>query len=316
MRRWFAHTCPVTGTIQQPKSSLPSPANRFDALRYIFNEKVGKDNVHNSLKRFCDPSLVGNFKAHNRVEEECIGERFFHPFSRHSGYPLAFLCNSSVLHCCCTDTAECTCSFLLCESLLMEVCSWSGECFLELVLTLDFSALCKNASFITKDAWKVATVTVTAAAVMLNPICLRDERKTDLKWLKCSPHTLPQTSIKQKPRPSRELENTHGSVCYSRQLTACDSIWLLWDAIFLHGLRRRDGLFYKTSADRFLPSLKQRGCCWRGCCFMSLMAEFRSFYGLRLNFLTSSGLLEFNIHPINCCCFIHRSLNTAWSYGP
>ena len=52
-RRKLAHVhSSLTGTAQQDKSSLPSPASHLVALHHISKERKGRDNVYNSLKRF------------------------------------------------------------------------------------------------------------------------------------------------------------------------------------------------------------------------------------------------------------------------
>lgn len=122
-----------------------------------------------------------------------------------------------------------------------NVVFWSRKNFLELRLTL---ALQLFVSFISQKASVSKVATVTAAAAMLIPYVPWDKTKTD--WSGGGVHLSAADVNKAKPRPGRELENTHGSVCYSCQLTACDSIWLLWDVIFLHGLRRRNGHFTKA----------------------------------------------------------------------
>lgn len=107
-------------------------------------------------------------------------------------------------------------------------------CSLQLIQTIfsgalarvESSALCENCSFISQKAnvSKVATVTVTAAAVMLDPTCppKMKERQTEVAEELTSYSTADDD--KAKPGPSGKLENTHGSVCYSYQLPACDSI--------------------------------------------------------------------------------------------
>ncbi len=91
---------------------------------------------------------------------------------------------------------------------------------------VESSALCENWNFISQKAnvSKVATVTVTAAAVMLNPICPHKmkERQTEVGEMLTSYSTADDD--KAKPGPSGKLEIAQGSVCYSYQLPACDSI--------------------------------------------------------------------------------------------
>lgn len=142
----------------------------------------------------------------------------------------------------------------------------------------------------------------------------QDERKTD--WSGWGAHFILHRRRWQSKTWAKWQIGKHTRECLL--FLPAPSLWFNLTTVrcYLSSWFKTQGwAFYKTSADRFLLSPQQQSCCGRGGCFMSLIAVFRSFYGLRLIFLTSSGKLGFNIHPISCC-FIHCSWKTTWSYGP
>lgn len=228
--------CSGTGPLcHHPPTTLMHP---------IFIKEVWSDNVHNSLTRFSHSLLVEIFKVWERAEAEWIEEkRDFPPF-----YEKLYLDTQGILL-----PSDEMALYAAVFSGHIKKCSYSVRLILRVFFALvhiEYSAVCENAGSQKANLSKIATATMAAATIMSDPTCPAGWKKDTLKWLKCSPHTPPQTD---EAKPNWGVSGkTHMGVCViltNSQLVIefarCEmlSFLMVWDAETPHLDKNLSGKF-------------------------------------------------------------------------